>query len=261
MGRTPDMARTLGRRSPRWDPRIRQAQWRVHDQYCARGRARAGAGSGGRAGPRASVLGCGRQRRISAAGRRADENSRGSARSTDPRGRQPLAYEPQTAAYFRALGPHAHDRSRQLAQILPAGGRQRRLYPRFGPTSEWDTAAGQAVLEAAGGQVTLYGRSSAALQLPGKPDQRRFRRLQSRERAAAPDRPRREADRRLRVTRRLAQLQGGIQQGRNIEHHLILGHGQTGHAGCGDQRRRHVNLVGLPRRASRSPAGHRQRRG
>jgi len=28
------------------------------------------------------------------------------------------------------------------------------LYPRFGPTSEWDTAAGQALLEAAGGYVT-----------------------------------------------------------------------------------------------------------
>ena len=28
------------------------------------------------------------------------------------------------------------------------------LYPRAGPTSEWDTAAGQAVLEAAGGSVT-----------------------------------------------------------------------------------------------------------
>lgn len=27
------------------------------------------------------------------------------------------------------------------------------LYPRFGPTSEWDTAAGQAILEAAGGVV------------------------------------------------------------------------------------------------------------
>jgi len=27
------------------------------------------------------------------------------------------------------------------------------IYPRFGPTSEWDTAAGQAVLEAAGGVV------------------------------------------------------------------------------------------------------------
>jgi len=33
------------------------------------------------------------------------------------------------------------------------------LYPRFGPTSEWDTAAGQAVLEAAGGHVIdLQGR-------------------------------------------------------------------------------------------------------
>jgi 3'(2'), 5'-bisphosphate nucleotidase len=33
------------------------------------------------------------------------------------------------------------------------------LYPRFGPTAEWDTAAGQAVLEAAGGRVTrLDGR-------------------------------------------------------------------------------------------------------
>jgi 3'(2'), 5'-bisphosphate nucleotidase len=27
------------------------------------------------------------------------------------------------------------------------------VYPRTGPTSEWDTAAGQAVLEAAGGRV------------------------------------------------------------------------------------------------------------
>jgi 3'(2'), 5'-bisphosphate nucleotidase len=39
------------------------------------------------------------------------------------------------------------------------------LYPRFGPTMEWDTAAGQAILEAAGGTVTtldgepfLYGK-------------------------------------------------------------------------------------------------------
>ena len=29
------------------------------------------------------------------------------------------------------------------------------LYPRFGPTMEWDTAAGQAIVEAAGGQVVL----------------------------------------------------------------------------------------------------------
>ena len=33
------------------------------------------------------------------------------------------------------------------------------IYPRFGPTCEWDTAAGQAVLEAAGGEVvTTDGR-------------------------------------------------------------------------------------------------------
>ncbi|TAJ82707.1 3'(2'),5'-bisphosphate nucleotidase CysQ [Reyranella sp.] len=33
------------------------------------------------------------------------------------------------------------------------------IYPRFGPTSEWDTAAGQGVLEAAGGEVvTVSGK-------------------------------------------------------------------------------------------------------
>ena len=33
------------------------------------------------------------------------------------------------------------------------------LYPRFGPTSEWDTAAGQAILEGAGGLVLdAHGR-------------------------------------------------------------------------------------------------------
>ncbi len=43
------------------------------------------------------------------------------------------------------------------------------VYPRFGETFEWDTAAGQAVLEAAGGRVTtpegepfLYGKANAA---------------------------------------------------------------------------------------------------
>ena len=39
------------------------------------------------------------------------------------------------------------------------------IYPRFGPTNEWDTAAGQGVLVAAGGEVVttdgqalLYGK-------------------------------------------------------------------------------------------------------
>lgn len=35
--------------------------------------------------------------------------------------------------------------------LLAEGGMD--VYPRFGPTSEWDTAAGQCVLEAAGGRV------------------------------------------------------------------------------------------------------------
>lgn len=34
------------------------------------------------------------------------------------------------------------------------------LYPRFAPTMEWDTAAAQAVVEAAGGTVTLKGSDS-----------------------------------------------------------------------------------------------------
>jgi 3'(2'), 5'-bisphosphate nucleotidase len=47
------------------------------------------------------------------------------------------------------------------------------LYPRHGPTMEWDTAAGQAVLEAAGGSVTTldgaplgYGKVEAGFRNP-----------------------------------------------------------------------------------------------
>ncbi|MCG8544668.1 MAG: 3'(2'),5'-bisphosphate nucleotidase CysQ [Alphaproteobacteria bacterium] len=41
------------------------------------------------------------------------------------------------------------------------------IYPRFGPTKEWDTAAGHAVLAAAGGRVTT---TDGAEFLYGKPD-------------------------------------------------------------------------------------------
>jgi 3'(2'), 5'-bisphosphate nucleotidase len=47
------------------------------------------------------------------------------------------------------------------------------IYPRFGPTMEWDTAAGQAVLEAAGGTVVdadgkplRYGKTATGLRNP-----------------------------------------------------------------------------------------------
>src|SRR5882762_6834026 len=60
----------------------------------------------------------------------------------------------QTAAYLARLGPHVMSSvGSSLKFCLLAEGKAE-LYPRFGATSEWDTAAGQAVLEAAGGHVT-----------------------------------------------------------------------------------------------------------
>ncbi len=40
------------------------------------------------------------------------------------------------------------------------------LYPRFGPTSEWDTAAGHAVLRAAGGRVHTFDGAELAYKKP-----------------------------------------------------------------------------------------------
>jgi 3'(2'), 5'-bisphosphate nucleotidase len=61
---------------------------------------------------------------------------------------------PQTAAYLSRLGPHVVSGvGSSLKFCLLAEGKAE-LYVRFGATSEWDTAAGQAVLEAAGGHVT-----------------------------------------------------------------------------------------------------------
>ena len=60
----------------------------------------------------------------------------------------------QTAAYLSRLGPHVLGGvGSSLKFCLLADGKAE-LYVRFGATSEWDTAAGQAVLEAAGGHVT-----------------------------------------------------------------------------------------------------------
>jgi 3'(2'), 5'-bisphosphate nucleotidase len=62
----------------------------------------------------------------------------------------------QTAAYLTQLAPHVvSGMGSSLKFCLIAEGKAD-LYPRFGPTSEWDTAAGQALLEAAGGQVTRF---------------------------------------------------------------------------------------------------------
>ena len=61
---------------------------------------------------------------------------------------------PETAAFLKRLGPHVLSAvGSSLKFCLVAQGKAD-LYPRFGATSEWDTAAGQAILEAAGGHVT-----------------------------------------------------------------------------------------------------------
>jgi 3'(2'), 5'-bisphosphate nucleotidase len=61
---------------------------------------------------------------------------------------------PKTAAYLTRLGRHVMTGVGSSLKFCLLADGQAELYPRFGPTSEWDTAAGQAVLEAAGGHVT-----------------------------------------------------------------------------------------------------------
>lgn len=57
-------------------------------------------------------------------------------------------------SYLDKLGDHKVTRmGSSLKSCLVAEGRAD-LYPRLGPTSEWDTAAAQAIVEAAGGQIT-----------------------------------------------------------------------------------------------------------
>ncbi|KPP81689.1 MAG: 3'(2'), 5'-bisphosphate nucleotidase CysQ [Oceanicaulis sp. HLUCCA04] len=88
---------------------------------------------------------------------------------------------PQTGRIAVMSRSHADDQTRAFAasegvsETVSAGSSlkfclvaqgEADLYPRFGPTMEWDTAAGHAVLSAAGGRVTcpdgtpfLYGKT------------------------------------------------------------------------------------------------------
>ena len=61
--------------------------------------------------------------------------------------------DPRSAALMQRMGdiePMPLGSSLKFCRIAEGG---MDVYPRFGPTSEWDTAAGQCVLEAAGGLV------------------------------------------------------------------------------------------------------------
>ena len=100
------------------------------------------------------------------------------------------APEPIQARAPRADGlvvihSRSHENSRRLAEFLQSYPVRKRkscgsalkfgviaageadLYPRFGTTMEWDTAAGQAVLEAAGGRVETLAGIPLAYGKPG----------------------------------------------------------------------------------------------
>jgi 3'(2'), 5'-bisphosphate nucleotidase len=62
----------------------------------------------------------------------------------------------QTEEYLKQVGPYVLTGVGSSLKFCLLAQGDADLYPRFGPTSEWDTAAGQALLEAAGGQVTRF---------------------------------------------------------------------------------------------------------
>jgi 3'(2'), 5'-bisphosphate nucleotidase len=57
-------------------------------------------------------------------------------------------------AYLDQVGDHDLIRIGSSIKFCLIAEGEADLYPRFGPTSEWDTAAGQCILETAGGRVT-----------------------------------------------------------------------------------------------------------
>ncbi|MGO9544944.1 MAG: 3'(2'),5'-bisphosphate nucleotidase CysQ [Rhodomicrobium sp.] len=72
---------------------------------------------------------------------------------------------PETLAFLAQLGEPARTVLGSSLKLGVLARGEADVYPRFGPTSEWDTAAGQAILEATGGCVVtadgeplLYGK-------------------------------------------------------------------------------------------------------
>lgn len=64
----------------------------------------------------------------------------------------------ETRAFIETLGEHELVQAGSSLKFCRIAEGRADIYPRLGPTSEWDTAAAQAVLTAAGGQVkTLEG--------------------------------------------------------------------------------------------------------
>jgi 3'(2'), 5'-bisphosphate nucleotidase len=79
----------------------------------------------------------------------------------------------ETEKFLAGLNIAQRSAAGSSVKFLEIARGQADVYPRFGPTMEWDTAAGQAVLEAAGGAVVeadgeplRYGKAEAGLRNP-----------------------------------------------------------------------------------------------
>ncbi|NKI35676.1 3'(2'),5'-bisphosphate nucleotidase CysQ [Wenzhouxiangella sp. XN79A] len=62
---------------------------------------------------------------------------------------------PRSEAYFEAIGRHERLARGSALKFCAVAEGEADFYPRLGPTSEWDTAAGDAIVQAAGGRVGL----------------------------------------------------------------------------------------------------------
>ena len=99
--------------------------------------------------------------------------------------REPIRARATPPSGLVVIHSRSHENSRRLAEFLPyypvverkscgsalkfgviAAG-EADLYPRFGTTMEWDTAAGQAILEAAGGRVETFAGTPLTYGKPG----------------------------------------------------------------------------------------------
>ena len=81
--------------------------------------------------------------------------------------------DPGTEAFLATLKIAERTSAGSSVKFLEIARGAADVYPRFAPTMEWDTAAGQAVLEAAGGEVVdidgtplRYGKTASALRNP-----------------------------------------------------------------------------------------------
>lgn len=73
----------------------------------------------------------------------------------------------ETLAYLQRLGAHELLQAGSSLKFCRIAEGSADVYPRLGPTCEWDTAAAQAVLEAAGGVVLQMDGTPLRY---GKPD-------------------------------------------------------------------------------------------